>query len=326
MAAIASRSEAQDRTSLGRDLAFVVSAFVLGRLITIAVAALWLQLHPDSGVATLADALCRWDCRWYVYTADKGYDPLPSHWERGDGANWAFFPLLPLLMRGATLLLPIGTTAAGFVVANLSFLLAVVAFHVYARDLAGRRFGLFAALLLAVWPFSIHATVPMSEAVYWPAAILALAFARRDWWIAAGFAAAALSASRAVGVFGFLPLLILAIARFGVVPLVTLRRDAAPAALALALSGFGLGLFMTHLWLTTGDALAFSHIQNAWGREFRAPWWLVVDEFSPWRFEPKDLVRSAAQLGTAVCGMLLASSSSAGGSGRRPPSSTPPSR
>ncbi len=288
MAAIAAQTAGDDTTAgYRRDLALILGAFVAGRLLTVAVTALWLALHPESEVRTVAEALCRWDCHWYVYTAEKGYDLVPTHWERGDGANWAFFPLLPLLMRAAATVLPIGTETAGFLVANLAFLVAVVAFHVYARDLGGRAFGLFAGLLLALWPFSIHATVPMSEAVYWPAAILALAFARRDRWIAAGLAAAALSGSRAVGVFGFLPLLILAVGRYGLAPLVTLRPAAARASLALALSGFGLGLYMMHLWLTTGDALAFSHIQNAWGREFRAPWWLVFDEFSPGATAPR---------------------------------------
>lgn len=302
--AAAPRVAAADH-DIRRDLLIVLAAFVAGRLITLAVAALWLSLDPEGGSSTIADALCRWDCRWYIYTADKGYDAVPMHWARGDGANWAFFPLLPILMHAVSALLPVSTRTAGFLVANAAFLVAVVAFHVTARDLFGRAFARFAAVLLALWPFSIHATVPMSESVYWAAAVGTLMLARRDWWIAAGLAAAALSATRAVGVLGFLPLLVLAIQRHGFGALVTLRREAAPAALALALSGLGLGLFMTHLWLKTGDALAFSHIQTSWGREFKAPWWMIVDELSPWRFAPDAILRNAAHLATVAAGLAV---------------------
>jgi hypothetical protein len=288
-----------------RDAAILLALFVLGRLITAGVSDAWIALNPDLTDRTLSELLCRWDCKWYIYIAEKGYDPVAKHWERGDGTNWAFFPLLPVLMAAISDVTGLAAREAGYVVANAAFLTAVIAFYAYVRDLHGERFALFAGGMLALWPYSVHATVPMSEAVYLPASILVFLFARRGDWIAAGLAAAAMSASRAVGMFVVVPLLVLAVQQFGWRALVTLRPDATRVVLAMALAGFGLGLFMTHLWLTTGDALAFSHLQTAWARRSEWPWVMLVNELSPWFWGTDSVIRKSAHLATALAGLGL---------------------
>ena len=42
-------------------------------------------------------SLCRWDCFWYGSILLYGYDAVPSRPPAGDAANWAFYPLFPLL-------------------------------------------------------------------------------------------------------------------------------------------------------------------------------------------------------------------------------------
>jgi hypothetical protein len=42
-------------------------------------------------------SFCRWDCFWYGSIVLYGYDAVPSRNPAGDGANWAFYPLFPLL-------------------------------------------------------------------------------------------------------------------------------------------------------------------------------------------------------------------------------------
>lgn len=306
MVAPAAPAEGDTAGGLRRDLLVLLALVIAGRLAIAGVAALYLAGHPDDPAGSLAGVLCRWDCKWYVYVADHGYDPVARHWARGDGADWAFFPLLPLLMRAVALATGLSTRSAGFVVSTAAFALAVAAFHLYARDLRGPAFARHAGALLALWPFSIHAGVPMSEAVYLPASILAVLLARRGRWIAAGVAAAALSASRAVGVLGVLPLLAIALEAHGWRALARFSPPALPALVALALSGFGLGLFMVHLWMTTGDALAFSHVQTAWGRSFAWPWRMVIDELSPWRWDGGALLRHGVHLATALAGLSVA--------------------
>lgn len=44
------------------------------------------------------DRMNNWDAGWYKSIAMDGYAPAPSPDETGE-ANWAFFPLMPLVMR-----------------------------------------------------------------------------------------------------------------------------------------------------------------------------------------------------------------------------------
>ena len=45
-------------------------------------------------------SLCQWDCGWYLGIVQHGYDAAPHLVDGWWQANWAFFPLYPLLVRG----------------------------------------------------------------------------------------------------------------------------------------------------------------------------------------------------------------------------------
>ena len=59
--------------------------------------AAYLKAGWEPHVWTYPDGLCRWDCQWYVNLAKAGYDsfPVPGLLDAG---NWAFFPLMPMLV------------------------------------------------------------------------------------------------------------------------------------------------------------------------------------------------------------------------------------
>ena len=50
--------------------------------------------------------MARWDCAWYEGIIREGYYKEPMAHTRMDAANWAFFPLFPMIMRGVSLLFP----------------------------------------------------------------------------------------------------------------------------------------------------------------------------------------------------------------------------
>jgi hypothetical protein len=57
------------------------------------------------------------------------------------------------------------------------------------------------------------------------------------------------------------------------------RADQATALLALAVAPLGLAVFMAYLYWVTGDALAFMHIQIAWGRSLQFPLVVLISGF-----------------------------------------------
>jgi hypothetical protein len=297
--------DAEVSTGLRSDLGFLLTIFVLGRIFLFACAVLGSRDAPVAEGATIAQAMCTWDCNWYIDLAEDGYSGRTDV-DASALSNWAFFPVLPLLVRAASALTGADTTLAGVVVANLLSAAGLLLFHRYARHLFGRDFARFAAVIFVVWPFAIHASVPMSEAVFVPVSLLTLLAARRGHWLVAGVAAAVLSGTRAVGVLVFLPMALLAVRQYGFTRLIGLRPGTERAVLALALSGLGLGLFMVYLHFRVGDALAFSHDQTAWNRRFVWPWMMIFDTLVPHAQTTATLLVNAAIVATVAAGLAAA--------------------
>jgi hypothetical protein len=303
MSIAGSRSEtAATAIGLRSDLAFLLVAFVASRIAILGVAALASAFAPSGPGESLASALCSWDCHWYVGIVEGGYSG-PTE-VRADGlANWAFFPLLPLMVRGLVDLTGGDIVVVALLAANLLAAAGLCLFHALTRDLFGRDFARFAAVVFAVWPFAVHQAVPMSEAAFVPLSLAALVAARRGAWLVAGLAAALLGATRAVGVLVVLPLFLLAMERHGLMRLVRLRPGTERAVLALMLCGLGLGLFMVHLHDRVGDALAFSHDQTAWNRRFVWPWLMVWDTVAANLGAPDDLAVHLAIFAVVVAAL-----------------------
>jgi len=212
-----------------------------------------------------------WDGRWYTMVAERGYLLIPHH-----QSDAAFFPLYPILIQ---LLHGVGLSrfAAGAVLANVGFLLGLVALYELARtwfDEAGAR---RTAVYAAIYPFGFVFSMLYPEALALATMALAGAFAARGRWRAAGIAAATAAMLRPEGAFVVLPIAVLVVRRWRSLPFAERGRAlfaaaAAPAAIA------GLAAYQK---VAVGDPLAFSHAQEQWGRWFsidgarRAVWELT---------------------------------------------------
>lgn len=270
------------------------AGFEAGDLLLIA--GLWLATRAGLGFIALVAAggdmgeiaatLCRFDCPWYVEIAAGGYDAEARRWPNWMGANWAFFPALPLVIAATTWLTGLSGTWAGLLAAQALVLAGLLLFFVYVQDLADKATARAGVVLFALSPFAVHGSVPMSEAVFVPLLIAVFLAARREAWGLVAAAAAALSATRTIGILVALPLALMALRQFGWRRLARLAPGTEAAVLAVAASGLGLALFMLHLDAVAGDALGFSHIQVAWNRALVAPWTTIARALNPLLAEP----------------------------------------
>lgn len=207
------------------------------------------------------DALCNWDCGWYRSVVEAGYDLEPHGHEKGDAANWAFFPAVPLAARLVGFLLGTNGGIALVVTSKLFFLLSVFAFLKFAKAYRPGIDPLVAASVVALNPYSIYGNVGYTESLFLLLTCTFFYLLKRGNHIAAGIAGAFLTSSRVVGLFAFVSYLC-ALWR-------DRPRDARAyerALLGALLIPLGLASFMIFLYQLNGDALAFSHIQRAWGR------------------------------------------------------------
>lgn len=202
------------------------------------------------------------DAGWYYDIAVNGYDERPFDTTRA--ANWAFFPLHPIIWRFA-IFLGFDCAFAGIFLANLFFLIALILVHRVTVELG---YGFLAAngavLFLGFCPVSYFFSLPWSESLFLLLTTSTfLAAIKKRWELVFLFGAGA-CACRFVGLF-LLPSLILWLWP---------QRNHLPikAWLAVAAIPGGLLAFMFVLWTVCGDPAAFMDIQQVWGRHFTIPY------------------------------------------------------
>lgn len=245
------------------DVVWVVAVGVLSRLWVLVLAA-WFN-HRLSLGRTPQTLLCSWDCGLYMSIVTQGYEAQPGWGPDGDAASWAFFPLFPLLARLVSQLSTLGPIVSAVLVANLCFLAGLVVLHRVARKVADAATARFVVLAFAFSPLALYFSVPYTESLYFLLMVTAMYCASTGRWLAAGAAAAALSATRNLGVFVALSLAVLGLQQFGWRRLVRLAAGTERFYVALALAPLGLFAFMLFLYHRVGDALAFKNVQVAWG-------------------------------------------------------------
>ena len=255
------------------------------------------------GLGALGDVLAapaaRWDGAWYLVIAHYGYRPDLGSFT---ASRTAFFPLYPLGVRGlsdlgfapvvAGVLLSVGALAGGLY--GLHRLTTLEAARLGLPD--RREVARLAVLLTAFAPMAFYFSAVYSESLYLALSVGLFLCARRGRWASAAALGALASATRSTGVILLVPLLLLylygpredrapermgwaggwALDRWprvasllrGGWPRYRLHRDV----LWLALVPVGLVLYLAHLGLAGGDALAPFHAEAAWSRHFAGPY------------------------------------------------------
>ncbi len=263
--------------------------------------------QPAADWTNYFGALCRWDCQWYIRMAETGYDTFPVE-QRTTAANWAFFPLYPMLVGLAGKLLPIPT----IVLASLLSIVTAYAAVVAAWPLLGRNlraYLLYAAFMLS-GPLSIYFTTFFTEVMFVLLTTLVFRALGRSNYLGAGLAAALLSATRIVGVFASLSL--------GIQALLDYRRRNGTwrgvvggllgqprLVLAIFISPLGLFAYMAFLHFWIGDGFAFSHVQRAWGRVVANPVIYLWNGLTAWPGDGAWLSNSQILALSAVIGLVV---------------------
>jgi len=265
--------------SLARDrgVRAAVSAFALTRLVVFALFILTAKLeilpadspadassHATLSVRHVAFArIIRGrtgvaDSNWYLGIAADGYERRTFTTERP--ANWAFFPLYPLLLRAAATVTGERHLTGAFL-SNIFLLFALLLLYktVLAFDF-GEDDAARAVFYLAVFPVSYFYSVPLTESLFLLLTVGSFYAARRERWLAAGLLGALASATRVTGVL-LLPAL--AVLYWETYRTLRPRLNFLP----LLLIPSGLVAFMAFLFAATGNALAFKDITVAWGRQ-----------------------------------------------------------
>ena len=231
------------------------------------------------------DDLCRWDCRWYSGLVDHGYDFQPHGGGKQDEANWAFFPAFPLAAKGVLGLLPLSAELAAIVASKAFFLLAIYLFIAFAKEANSKIHPYASAITISANPYAIYGNVGYTESMFLAVTCLYfIVLMRGHRPLVAGMIGALLGSIRLAG-GAAIPAYVLRFRRE-----FSFRQNVRHRYILVGLMclPFGLAIFMAFLYARVGDALAFSHVQRAWGRFPGNP---LVYLFSGLMGRPADKLR-----------------------------------
>ncbi|ARP72439.1 hypothetical protein LK07_24750 [Streptomyces pluripotens] len=222
------------------------------------------------GGAHAWDVLATWDGWWYQQIALHGYDPklVPVPGATGlitlEGNSAAFFPLYPAAMRLTSAVTGLGPYGAGLLVSILAAFAAALGIYTVAERLGGRRAGLAAAGLWAVWPGSGVEWAVYSDSLYVALATWACHAVMTRRWLTAGVLTLTAGLNRPTA--GAL------IAALAVAALLSLRRGedrVLRPILAMALAPLGLLGYLLWVGDRMSDPMGYFKLQSgAWAHRF----------------------------------------------------------
>ncbi|MBY8880246.1 GtrA family protein [Actinacidiphila acidipaludis] len=163
-----------------------------------------LLLSPGSPGHTVHRLAVRWDAVWYIGIARHGYDHS-FHPHMGVGhpsprSNLAFFPVYPLLLRGAHTVLPgVGWGGAALLVACACALVAAWGIHAVTALCYGRRVAVLTTVLWGIAPVAVVETAGYSESAFTALAAWALLAVLKRHWLPAAALSVAAGLTRPVG-------------------------------------------------------------------------------------------------------------------------------
>ena len=265
---------------------WVVLTFIVSRVFVAGLVVLSQQVlagGPHSNAGGLLASLVQWDGMWYLWIVRDGYFYTP-----GAESNVGFFPFFPLLVR--LVFLVIGDLAiSGVLVSNLCFLGAALVLQELIRlDYPDERVNRAATTFLMFSPVSFFFSSAYSESTFLFLAVSAFLAARKDHWLLACLCGACLSATRNIGMFIAIPLLI-EFLRPRWRPEIGLRSLIDVRILWFALIPLGFAAFAAFCYLKLGDPFAYVKATAHWGRMLVPPWQTLANSanlpvFHRWLF------------------------------------------
>lgn len=210
------------------------------------------------------DLHSRWDSVWYLDIARHGY----SYAGPQALSNIAFFPLYPVLTAVLSFVLGGYTVLAGWLLSMAALFVAARYLERYVREFHPQVDSRFVLMLWLLFPTAFFLNAVYTESLFICLSILSFYYVRRQQLWLAGLFGGLAALTRVTGILLFFPL---------VIEVWTYRSTFSWRRIGpLLLIPLGtLSYFLYHL-VRFGDALAWFHVESAWGRTFH----LNADHFS----------------------------------------------
>lgn len=218
---------------------------------------------------------CHWDCHWYSYITSNGYGKYSHLYYNIIGmADWCFFPLYPLMVKIFSELFGLSVQVSGLVINNVMLFFIP---YLIIKYINSKKYNLDNNMILLFSFFSICSLwyrVQYTECVYAIILMCSLYYFQNKKIYHLAFFILLLSFCRPTGFFVGMILSFFLMKDEGFKNIIRKKYDFMSYLLVSLVAFSAIGLYGLYLYHLTGDGLAFSHAQTAWGRKFHIP--LVV--------------------------------------------------
>lgn len=270
------------KNKLKNKYVFILTVFILSKIFLAVSGAIYNSI--DGTNQSIWDLLFRWDSPWYKGIIIDGYMDHPQGFEGNNAANWAFFPLYPMIVKCIYLLTNIRVEVLGVIISSLITLLASFVIYEYCVTLKNEKVARIATILLFVGPYSFYMSTLYTESLYILFTILFFYFLLKDKWLLAGICGGLVSGTRVTGAILVFPMMVMFLR-----PVFSKKETIKEAIvrffkdgrylLSFLLVPSGIFAYMTYLYFKVGDPFAFKNIQIAWGRANSNPISVLINGF-----------------------------------------------
>lgn len=234
-----------------------------------------------------------WDSYWYIDIAKNGYSAQIGTSFSQTQANYAFFPLYPMLMRLVGTVLGDKYFIAGIIVSNVCLIVTCFFLYKLIQLKIDSTISLRSLKFLLVAPTAFILSGVFTESLYLMLAVFCFYFAAKRQWLLVGIAGFFLALTRSIGFLILVPMLYeyLQSKEFQ-------WKKVKYDILFLLLIPLGLVLFALYNYHLTGSFVAFSQIQSGWRRSLSNPLSVLINGFRQGLFRPnvRALMRMKALL------------------------------
>jgi len=241
-----------------------------------------------------------WDSFWYLDIAEHGYADIGRNPLSTDQANYAFFPLYPLLMRIVGTAMGNKYFIAGIIISNICLLVSCFLLYKLVELKYERSLAYKSVKFLFLMPTAFIFSGVFTESLYLMLAISCFYFAEKRKWFLVGISGFLLSLTRSLGVFIIVPLFYeyLKQRKFDF-------KNINLNIFYLLLIPLGLSLFSFYNYHLTGDLFAFSKIQSSWGRSLSNPLMVIINSLSQGIFQGKMTLLLEASFSIVALSFLV---------------------
>jgi len=223
---------------------------------------LWLEMHtfPLAHSWNPVPLHIQWDSGWYLSIVEHGYALNAP----GEFANLVFFPLYPLLVKIAGVVLLGNYGLAGWFVSSIALAGAAVFLSRLVREFHPTSDARLTLVALLLFPTAFFLNAVYTEALFLLLSTASVYYARRGRWWVAGAIGVCAALTRVTGILLVLPL----VWEYARANDFKVKRILKVDALATGLPALGTLAFFAFHYFTFGNFFIFFALEKAWGRAF----------------------------------------------------------